>query len=208
MARPFSTAFTMEVKLSSVKTLSADRSRQNIITKWIFSQIIVKHWRMPSHLWDREATDPLAATPHFCSALGYFGALQTHGHPNPRLMQRWCVVDTIAGPEGFKRRENTEIGAERERECTCRKLKLLEIAWILVYWYFTLVPCDFWPEIKPRFQCGNMKQNLVPFVQWVAPSLISIRCLLSTSIHWYEKCILFSYSNRVSTCVHCMCAAV
>ena len=61
--------------------------------------------------------------------LGYFGALQTHGHPNPRLMQRWCVVDTIAGPEGFKRRENTEIGAERERErvCTCRKLKLLEI---------------------------------------------------------------------------------
>lgn len=161
----------------------------------------------PSHLWHREATDPLAATPHFCSALGYFGALQTHGHPNPRLMQRWCVVDTIAGPEGFKRRENTEIGAERERVCTCRKLKLLEIVWTLAYWYCTLVPCYFWLEIKPRFQCGNMKQNLVPFVQWVAPSLISIRCLLSTSIHWYEKCILFSYSNRVSACVHCMCTA-
>lgn len=128
----------MEVKLSSVKTLSEDKNRQNIIKMDIlanhcktlkdgFFKIKVLPKFRPSHLWHREATDPLAATPHFCSALGYFGALQTHGHPNPRLMQRWCVVDTIAGPEGFKRRENTEIGAERERVCTCRKLKLLEI---------------------------------------------------------------------------------
>ena len=124
--------------------------------------------------------------------------------PHAALVRRWHHRRSWRFQ---KKREHRDRRREGERVCTCRKLKLLEIVWTLAYWYCTLVPCYFWLEIKPRFQCGNMKQNLVPFVQWVAPSLISIRCLLSTSIHWYEKCILFSYSNRVSACVHCMCTA-
>lgn len=220
MARPFSTAFTMEVKLSSVKTLSEDKNRQNIITKWIFWQIIVKHWKM------------VFSKSKFCQSLGPHtcGTEKPRTHLQPRHISAAPLATSVpcrpmatpirascsAGASltpspvlKVSKEERTQRSAQRERErvCTCRKLKLLEIVWTLAYWYCTLVPCYFWLEIKPRFQCGNMKQNLVPFVQWVAPSLISIRCVLSTSIHWYEKCILFSYSNRVSACVHCMCTA-